>query len=402
MPINPNIVLAGQQPNFLGIIGESNRLAGAQQDRQRQNQLQQLYQQQGPGIVAGDPGALNQLAQFDPQAALGIQASQAQQARLSSQEQRAIETHALRMSEFERDQEQRQIQQGLMRANQAYAAGDLGTINQILGEAGEAPIGSLQEYPALASRYEGVLESLERVRSFGAPPKPADEYGRYAQEERAAGREPLGRIDFHKAKQRQSQVQVGPDGTVRVIEGPGAAGAKFTEAQSKDNVYSTRARGALEVLEPVAGALTSRVERIAEGVPLGIGRELQSDEFQVAQQAGLEFLQAILRKDTGAAITQSEEESYGRTYLPQPGDGPAKLEAKREARIRAVNAIEAGMSPQQLLARDRALINAAEEAGEPGVAAQAEEISEQLQEIPDFTQMSDEELDAYIAERSGQ
>lgn len=163
--------------------------------------------------------------------------------------------------------------------------------------------------------------------------------------------------------QGQEMVVYGPNGEPIMVQGPTGSSAKFTEGQSKDNVYSTRARGALEVLDPLAETLTSRVDRGAEMVPFGLARGVQSDDYQVAQQAGTEFLQAILRKDTGAAITTDETESYGRVYLPQPGDGPAVLEAKRQARIRAVNAIESGMNPSQMLARDRALLKSEIEAG---------------------------------------
>jgi hypothetical protein len=146
-------------------------------------------------------------------------------------------------------------------------------------------------------------------------------------------------------------------GGFRLIQGAGAASAKpFTEGQSKDVVFATRAKGALEVLEPVAGNLTSLGSRAAELDPTGIIRgRVQSPEYQVAKQAGDEFLQAILRKDTGAAITVPEQALYGVTYLPQPGDGPAVLEAKRAARQRAVAAIEGGMSPAQMIAQERAL-----------------------------------------------
>lgn len=153
-------------------------------------------------------------------------------------------------------------------------------------------------------------------------------------------------------------VETGPDGQVRVIQGAGAgaaAGKPFTEAQSKDVVFATRAKGALEAFEPYGDAMTSRRDRIAEGVPLGLGRETQSPEFQMAKNAGDEFLQAILRKDTGAAITAQEQTLYGQTYLPHPGDGPEVLEYKRAARQRAVAALEAGMSPAQMLAQEKAL-----------------------------------------------
>lgn len=149
-------------------------------------------------------------------------------------------------------------------------------------------------------------------------------------------------------------------GGFRMVQGSGAAavaGKPFTEGQSKDVVFSTRARGALEVLEPLAGALTSRTERAAEWDPTGLARGMQSDDFQVAKNAGDEFLQAILRKDTGAAITEQEQALYGKTYLPQPGDSPELLEAKSQARKRAIAAIEASMSPAQMLAQERGLMS---------------------------------------------
>lgn len=145
-------------------------------------------------------------------------------------------------------------------------------------------------------------------------------------------------------------------GGFRMVQGAAAGTQKpFTEMQSKDNVFVTRATGALEVLEPISDALTSRAGRAAEMDPTGLARELQTPEFQVAKQAGDEFLQAILRKDTGAAITEPEQYLYGRTYLPQPGDGPEVLQAKSEARKRAVAAIQSGMSPAQMIAVEKAL-----------------------------------------------
>ncbi len=154
-------------------------------------------------------------------------------------------------------------------------------------------------------------------------------------------------------------VETGPDGQLRVVQGAGAggiAGKPFTEGQSKDIVYSTRAKGALAAFEPVAGALTSLPGRAAEYDPTGFARSrVQSPEFQVAKQAGDEFLNAILRKDTGAAITPAEQELYGKNYLPQPGDGPEVLAAKQAARARAVAAIEAGMSPAQMIAQEKGL-----------------------------------------------
>ena len=155
-------------------------------------------------------------------------------------------------------------------------------------------------------------------------------------------------------------------GGFRMVQGPAGAGTAkpFTEGQSKDVVYATRAQGALQVLEPVAETLTSLPSRMAESDPTGIIRgRVQSPEYQIARNAGDEFLQAILRKDTGAAITPGEQALYGVTYLPQPGDGPEVLAAKTTARQRAVAAINAGMSPAQMVAAEKALGGAPPAAG---------------------------------------
>jgi hypothetical protein len=149
------------------------------------------------------------------------------------------------------------------------------------------------------------------------------------------------------------QIRTNPDGTFEMVQGPG----KLTEAQSKDAVYSTRAKGALEVLDPLAKELTDPMARMAENDPTGVVRgRAQSPDYQKARQAGLEFLQAILRKDTGAAITSQEQDEYGRVYLPMPGDSPEVQQQKKVSRLRAVAALEAGMAPQALLNMEKALL----------------------------------------------
>lgn len=145
-------------------------------------------------------------------------------------------------------------------------------------------------------------------------------------------------------------------GGFKVVQGPGA-GRKggFTEGQSKDITYATRAEGALGTLDEFGDALTNPIERAADYDPTGMVRGQQSPEFQKARQSGDEFLQAILRKDTGAAITKAEMDEYGRTYLPMPGDGKEVLAQKQVARRRALEALKAGMPPQAILNQERAL-----------------------------------------------
>jgi len=134
----------------------------------------------------------------------------------------------------------------------------------------------------------------------------------------------------------------------------GGSGKPMTEGQSKDTVYATRAEGALPYVDGGNAALTNPWQRGMDAVP-GAGNYLTSNDYQVASSGGKEFLQALLRKDTGATIQPFEVQEYGSVYLPQPGDSKERLAYKKEARHRAVAAMQAGMTPQAIIAKEKAL-----------------------------------------------
>lgn len=209
----------------------------------------------------------------------------------------------------------------------------------------------------LAAAVEaGVMSGQDAAQiAFQPAAEPLSSIGKLEADYRA-GRisKELYETEIARMAPRGTAMTVGPNGEVMFQEGVGVQAKPLTEAQSKDNVYATRAIGALAALEPVAEALTSRGETVAGMLPMGFGGGLQSEQYQVAKTAGDEFLQAILRKDTGAAITAQEQELYGETYLPRPGDNAARLAYKAEARKRAVAAIQAGMSPAQIIAAEKA------------------------------------------------
>ena len=219
-----------------------------------------------------------------------------------------------------------------------------------------------EEVPQPADPLDAINLRMKQLELAGME-NPQPEFRRATPEEAAAyGAQggqfgPDGRFYAVDVPQGMTIESDGANG-FRMVQGPAGAGTAkpFTEGQSKDVVYATRAQGALEVLDPIAGELTNLGSQMAGSDPTGIIRgRVQSPEYQIARNAGDEFLQAILRKDTGAAITASEQALYGQTYLPQPGDGPQVLEAKRLARQRAVAAITAGMSPSQIIATEKAL-----------------------------------------------
>jgi hypothetical protein len=134
----------------------------------------------------------------------------------------------------------------------------------------------------------------------------------------------------------------------------GGSGKGLTESESKSTVFATRAEGALPYVDNGSDVLTNMGQVGMDSIP-GIGNYFTSSEYQVASSAGKEFLQALLRKDTGATIQPFEIQEYGSVYLPQPGDTPERLEYKKEARHRAVAAMKAGMPPEAIIAMEKAL-----------------------------------------------
>ncbi|WP_116830152.1 hypothetical protein [Pseudomonas syringae] len=146
-----------------------------------------------------------------------------------------------------------------------------------------------------------------------------------------------------------------------------ATGVKLTESQSKDLNYFGRGNAANAELAVQGAGLTRSAtgERgAARGVadaalrslPLignsGVVNSLVSDERQKAEQSGQEFINALLRKDSGAAITEPESAIYGRTYLPREGDGDQVLKQKWEARERAMQGIRDGLGSAAILAAE--------------------------------------------------
>lgn len=287
-------------------------------------------------------------------------------------------------------QQDMEARQGLARAMAAQGIpAEMGGVLQALGpqQGAQALLGMMQPQRAQTSEFERLLAQLPpeqrdaaiRMRAglepdanmrlrVGAQQQDRDPIAALRARAAEAGLQP-GTPEYAQFMMAGGAgsgmaIDVGPDGAISFRQGAGAAAQRpFTEGQSKDNVYTVRARGALETLEKFSGALTSFGERALNLDPTGALRgQFQSDEFQIAQQAGEEFLQAILRKDTGAAITSQEQDLYGKTYLPQPGDNPAVLQQKAQARQRAIAAIEAGMSPAQMIAVEKGL---AASGGEP-------------------------------------
>jgi hypothetical protein len=123
--------------------------------------------------------------------------------------------------------------------------------------------------------------------------------------------------------------------------------ANLNEAQGNALLFGTRAQAAHQVLDEIGtdySSMKTAIARSAENVPgvnAGANAMLSGNEQRVIQ-AQRDFVNALLRKESGAAIQQSEFNNATKQYFPQVGDTPeviAQKKANRELAIKGMKAI---------------------------------------------------------------
>lgn len=122
-----------------------------------------------------------------------------------------------------------------------------------------------------------------------------------------------------------------------------------TEFQSKAAIYGARAQEADRILNSLdysPAALSTK--QAASNVPLiggvlGAGVNLVTPaKNQQAEQAQRDFINAVLRQESGAAISPSEFDNARKQYFPQPGDSKAVIEQKAQNRKTEIEGLQRG------------------------------------------------------------
>lgn len=121
-------------------------------------------------------------------------------------------------------------------------------------------------------------------------------------------------------------------------------GKPLTEAQSKATSYYGRALMTDKIISggkniPGSGA------RFADNLPLGVGSAFISSDDQTQLGARRGFIAAVLRQESGAAISPSEFSSYDNLYFPQPNDSKANIAQKAKLRAQAVRGLAVAAGP---------------------------------------------------------
>ena len=136
-------------------------------------------------------------------------------------------------------------------------------------------------------------------------------------------------------------ISVDKDGNIQISEG-GAAIQKLNESQSNALTFGGRMKASGSILDQVEQQGTKLFEGIVQNIPIA-GNYLLSPEYQSYAQAKRDFINAVLRKESGAAIAPSEFDNSDKQYFPQPGDTQQVIEQKRNNRELATKLMMAGV-----------------------------------------------------------
>lgn len=140
---------------------------------------------------------------------------------------------------------------------------------------------------------------------------------------------------------------LGPDG--QPLKGK-AADRQMTDSQAKANLFGSRMSESHRILTDLEGKynpMAVNAKMAAAEIP-GVGGAagyagnlMLSKEGQMAEQAQRDFINAVLRRESGAVISAPEFANGQKQYFPQPGDTPEVLAQKRRNRELAISGMAA-------------------------------------------------------------
>lgn len=270
-------------------------------------------------------------------------------------------------------------------ARQADMSNALGNRNAATGE-GNLGLGH-DRLTQEKTEYEGGAPDREAARALHAaqtaditrrPQAEQEDFTRDMQKIGLQGGQRLQQIGASGAEDRRTQAQrptggdstgaivvrpgIGPDGRPALIavnkmtgqaqpinmpEGfaPNQPARPVTGFERQALAFFNRAKEAEDTITTADASGASLEERIANA---GLGSQLQqqhapnllqTSEQQQYRQAQRAFTEARLRKESGAAIPNSEFENDVKTYFAQPGDSPevrAQKKASRETLLKGL------------------------------------------------------------------
>lgn len=114
------------------------------------------------------------------------------------------------------------------------------------------------------------------------------------------------------------------------------APAHANQDQNLNAGFAARLDESNAILNKLEDESASFVGNLKAKVPLGLGNYFQGSDYQKVDQAKRNFINAQLRRESGATIQPDEFDNANKQYFPMPGDKPEVIAQKRRNREVAV------------------------------------------------------------------
>lgn len=150
--------------------------------------------------------------------------------------------------------------------------------------------------------------------------------------------EPRGRFNIQQVTKQDGStglvrvnMDTGEVSPVALPDGAGAGHASDTQRLSKAYLDRTVAS------DKTAATFEASLAKLGSQLDVQLPNLLKSEQGQQYKQAEDEFINAALRRESGAAIQPSEYDRFEKIYFVRPGDTPATIRQKQQARTRVVS-----------------------------------------------------------------
>lgn len=192
---------------------------------------------------------------------------------------------------------------------------------------------TIQEYEyAVGQGFKGSLADYEKMKAINVNVPAAETYGAMTTAIDPVTGQPI-------------YVRGGSRGSIQRVEGFTPPPKAPTQEQVVAGTYANKIQDAEDVLGKFGAGSPYKPPSVKEqfkaDIPL-IGNQFIDEPTQTYKVAERAFIEAWLRKTSGAVISPSEFEQARKQYIPQPNDSDAVLEQKRQARQRVLQGMKQG------------------------------------------------------------
>lgn len=188
-----------------------------------------------------------------------------------------------------------------------------------------------------AGRGDAAFNQAHQNRVFGLQERTANEAQLTTYELPDGTKIPL-RVD----RQGNAQIIAPPNLPQSNPTNPYAPTGKTTDEQAKAAGYANRMAQSNDIIgkfENINSGVLGNIEGMVANAAPALANPALSAQRQQFVQAQRDFINAILRRESGAVISDSEFANARQQYFPQPGDSADVLKQKAANRLTAIQGI---------------------------------------------------------------